>query len=67
MNTVAPTRGVTSFLLGHDHGPEFAGHARSVASGHHEAGDEGAEFGDHPDRNQLPDKRDPAETLESIG
>ena len=43
-------------LFGDDHGAEFAGHAGCVASGDHQAGDQRAEFGDHADRNELPNQ-----------
>src|ERR1019366_8913962 len=54
-------------LFGHDHRAQFAGHAGGVPPGHHQPGDERAQFGDHAERHELADERDPAESLQRAG
>src|SRR6266852_3004766 len=54
-------------LFGHDHRTEFAGHAGGVPPGHHQSGDERAQFGDHAERHELADERDSAESLQGAG
>src|SRR5450755_4361179 len=46
------THGVN--LLGHHHGAQLAGHSRGIPPGHHEAGENRAEFLDHRKTDQLP-------------
>src|ERR1700733_648357 len=41
-------------LLGHHHGAQLAGHSRRIPPGHHEAGENRAEFLDHRKTDQLP-------------
>jgi hypothetical protein len=80
MKAVAPIRGRNQLLsgigaqgahgidlLGYDHRAQFAGHAGGVAPRHHQSGDERAQFGDHADRNEPADERDPAELLQRAG
>jgi hypothetical protein len=53
-------------LLGHDHGPEFAGHARRISTGHKNASEYRSQLTHHGKRNQFPDQVDGTEALQSI-
>ena len=79
MNTVDTNRGVTSFfgrvgaesthgvdLFRHYHGSQFAGHAGSIAPGHHEPGNDRPQLCHHSHRNQLPDERQRSEPLQGV-
>ena len=44
-------------LLRHNHGAQFAGHARRVSSCHHQSGEHRTQFAHHAHRNQLAQQR----------